>query len=70
MSNLIFESYTINTFEQILGNITIAATSSIKTANTLTEKAQFAKYDIANASTFLTTVNIGIKAVSVGYNFA
>jgi hypothetical protein len=42
------------------GNATIAANNSVETAQSL-------GYAASNASTFLSTLNTGIKAVSVGY---
>ena len=60
MPNLLFPTHATKTLEQTLGNATIAANTSVETA-------QSVGYAATNASTFLTTVNTGTKALSVGY---
>ena len=56
-------THATETLEQTLGNATIAANSSVETAQSI-------GYAASNASTFLTTVNTGTKALSVGYGVA
>ena len=56
MPNLFFPTHATETLEQTLGNATRAANNSV--------------YAASNASTFLTTVNTGTKALSVGYGVA
>ena len=50
----------METLEQALGNATIAADKSA-------EAVQSAAYIASNTSVFLTTLNTGTKALSVGY---
>ena len=52
-------THTTETLEQTLGNATIIADKSIEAA-----------YIASNTSAFLTTLNTGIKALSVGYGVA
>ena len=59
----IFPTHATDTLEQTLGNATIAATKSAETAQSM-------GYAAANTSTFLTTVNTGTKALSLGYGVA
>ena len=56
-------THATETLEQTLGNATIAASNSAKTAESL-------GYAASNASTFLSTVNTGTKALCVGYGVA
>ena len=56
-------THATETLEQTLGNATIAADKSV-------EAAQSAAYIASNTSTFLTTLNTGTKALSVGYGVA
>lgn len=56
-------TYATETLEQTLGNATIAANSSVETAQSI-------GFAASNASTFLTTLNTGTKALSVGYGVA
>ena len=65
MPNLFFPTHATETLEQTLGNLTIAANTSVETA----QSVGYA-YAASNASTFLTTVNTGTKALSVGYGVA
>lgn len=59
MPNFIFPTYATETLEQTLGNARIAANTSFETAKSV-------GYTASNASTFLTTVNPGAKALSGG----
>jgi hypothetical protein len=59
----LIQTYATETIEQTLGNATIAANNSAKTVESL-------GYAASNASTFLSTVNNGTKALSVGYGVA
>lgn len=63
MPNFLFPTHATETLEQTLGNATIAANTSVETA-------QSVGYAASNASAFLTTVNTGTKALSVGYGVA
>ena len=58
-----FKTYATETLDQTLGNVTIAANTSVETA-------QSVGYAASNASTFLTIVNTGTKALSLGYGVA
>ena len=59
----LFPTHATETLEQTVGNATIAADKSV-------EAAQSAAYIASNTSTFLTTLNTGTKALSVGYGVA
>jgi hypothetical protein len=59
----LFPTHATETLEQTLGNATLAANTSAETAQSL-------GYAASNASSFLTTVNTGTKAFSVGYGVA
>lgn len=61
--NWIFPTHATETLEQTLGNATIAANNSIETVETI-------GYAASNLSTFISTVNTGTKALSVGYGVA
>jgi hypothetical protein len=63
MPNFLFPTHATETLEQTLGNATIAANTSVETAQSI-------GYAASNASTILTTANTGIKALSVGYGVA
>lgn len=63
LSSIFLPTHATATLEQTLGNATIAADNSVK----LVENCV---YGASNASTFLTTVNTGTKALSVGYGIA
>ena len=56
MDNFLFPTHATETLEQTLGNPTIAANNSV--------------YVASNPSAFLTTINSGTKALSVGYGVA
>jgi len=60
---LLLPTHATETLEQTLGNATIAADKSV-------EAARSASYIASNTSGFLTTLNTGIKALSVGYGVA
>ena len=61
--SMLFPTHATETLEQTLGNATIAANKSVETA-------QSVGYAASNASTLLTTVNTGTKALSFGYGVA
>ena len=58
-----FPTHATETLEQTLGNATIAANNSVETVETI-------GYAASNVSTFVTTLNTGTKALSVGYGVA
>ena len=60
---MFFPTHATETLEQTLGNATIAANKSVETA-------QSVGYAASNASTLMTTVNTGTKALSLGYGVA
>lgn len=60
---MLMPTYATETLEQTLGNATLAANSSVETAQSI-------GFAASNASTFLTTLNTGTKALSVGYGVA
>lgn len=63
MPSLFFPTHATEMLEQTLGNVTIAAHTSVGTA-------QSVGYAVCNNSTFLTTINTGTKALSLGYGLA
>lgn len=66
MPNFLFPTHATELLEQTLGNATI----TIETAQSVDYASGNASLFLANASTFLTTVNTGTKALSVGYGVA
>lgn len=60
---ILFPTHATETLERTLGNAMIAAHTSVETA-------QSVGYVASNASAFLTTVNTGTKALSIGYGVA
>ena len=59
MANFLFPTHATETLEQTLGNATIAASTSVEIAQS-----------VSNVSAFLTTVNTGTKVLSVSYGVA